>query len=317
MLFFVCFVLPPPPCGISASVSLSRGKGTVERQDISDVSASLPGMWGWWGLVASTEATAALQSPPIYVMGADRDQTGHKCAPKWQGRCTLWCTLRGLSSDHGSSGWGDLLDAWHGVRERLRQTDLYLTAEKCPWVSQLRHNQWHPCLLSSPCRDDARQSHSGHSLCCFPRPPQLPRPLQLANNNCTLTPPCRGAARLDVALRVQRRWVAGNWVNETVQKQSSLSKDNIPPSFLSPTPPPGLPYSYSRCFCLWKDIYHFSIFDGRFFSLSCSLILSCPRGLCYLLLADTSLLQMEMTLMECGWGFITEMLFALHKQTSE
>lgn len=209
-------------------------------------------------------------------MGADSDQTGHKCAPKLQGSCTLWCTLRGLSLDRGSSGWEDLLDIWRGVRERLRQTDLYLAAEKCPWVSQLRHHQWHPCLLSSPCRDDAPQSHS---LCCFLWPPQLPRPLQLANNNCTLTPPWRGAAGLDVALTVQRRWVAGDWVNETFQKQSSLSKNNTPPPFFllplpqcSLIPIPGAS-AYGRTFIISP-----SLMAGFFPSLALSFYLA--QGVC-------------------------------------
>lgn len=59
---------------------------------------------GWWRVADNTEATPALQSPLFCIMGAGRDQMGHKCAPKLQGRCTLWCTLWGLSSDHLDRG---------------------------------------------------------------------------------------------------------------------------------------------------------------------------------------------------------------------
>lgn len=239
------------------------------------------GMWGWWGLVDNTEAIAALQSPPFCVMGADRDQMGHKCAPKLPGRCTLWYTLRDLSSDHLDRGtcWTSDMESGNGLD---RHTCIWLlrnafgshssdTASDTP-VSSHPHGElwlslfWFLCLLCWTLL------HSPHGS---------PRPLLLAVKNCTLPSPGRGAARLDVALSVQRRWVAGDfWVNEMFQKQSLLSKDNIPPSFLFLPLPPVLPYSYSRCFCFWKDIYHFSIFNGRFFPPSLALSFYLAQGVC-------------------------------------
>jgi len=58
--------------------------------------------------VDNTEATAALQSSPLSVIRADRDQMGHKCPPKLQGwvhpgKHPEELVLR-------SPGLGDLLD---------------------------------------------------------------------------------------------------------------------------------------------------------------------------------------------------------------
>lgn len=95
------------------------------------------GMWGWWGLVDNTEAIAALQSPPFCVMGADRDQMGHKCAPKLPGRCTLWYTLRDLSSDHLDRGtcWTSDMESGNGLDTLVSgcwEMPLGLTAQTQP-----------------------------------------------------------------------------------------------------------------------------------------------------------------------------------------